>query len=163
ALMVVAPVQRGRRRSGSRQPHRARQMAVEIEPVTVLIATSQEDDRRALRAMLAAAGYRVVEAESTAEALRQEDCAAVLLDASLTDAGCLERTLRIERQQQTSAAPIIFLAPATMDPGLISKGYAAGVADYLFRPLSPHVVRAKVGVFARLYRQCRRLEQQRAL
>lgn len=138
-------------------------MAVEIEPVTVLIATSQEDDRRALRAMLAAAGYRVVEAESAAEALRQEDCAAVLLDASLTDAGCLERTLRIERQQQTSAAPIIFLAHATMDPGLISKGYAAGVADYLFRPLSPHVVRAKVGVFARLYRQCRRLEQQRAL
>src|SRR4029078_11330056 len=38
------------------------------------------------------------------------------------------------------------------DERLILRGYESGAVDYLFKPLSPEVVRSKVSVFCDLYR-----------
>lgn len=141
-------------------------MAVKIEPVTVLIVDDQHDNRQALKTMLASSDYRVLEAESAAEALQHlqcEDCAVILLDVATPGISGFELAMLIKQQPGTAAVPIIFLTAKAIDADLISKGCAVGAADYLIKPLLPEVVRAKLSVFAQLYRQRRHIEWQAAL
>ena len=59
---------------------------------------------------------------------------------------------------------VIQISPAyAADPALVSAGYKVGAVDYLIKPLVPEVVRVKVEVFAELFRQRKRIEQQARL
>ncbi|HEX6766047.1 MAG TPA: PAS domain-containing sensor histidine kinase, partial [Polyangiaceae bacterium] len=49
---------------------------------------------------------------------------------------------------------------AGSDVTKIYQGYALGAVDYLPKPVDPDVVRAKVAIFAELFRRARRLEAQ---
>ena len=51
------------------------------------------------------------------------------------------------------AVPIIFLTAATPEPGRVLRGYEAGGIDFLVKPVDPHLLRSKVGVFIELSRQ----------
>lgn len=133
------------------------------EPVSVLVVDDQRENRIAIKAILSSPRYRVLEAASEAEALRhllREDCAVILLDVVMPGSDGFELATLIKQRPRTSAVPIIFLTAQAIDSGLIRRGYEVGAADYLVKPLLPEVVRAKVEVFAQIFRQRKQIERQ---
>jgi PAS domain S-box-containing protein len=135
-------------------------------PVSVLVVDDQPENRVALKAILGSPDYRILEASSEREALRHllhEDVAVILLDVVMPEVDGFELASLIKQRERAAAVPIIFLTAQAIDSSLIRRAYGVGAADYLIKPLLPEMVRAKVAVFAELYRQRRRIEAQSQL
>jgi signal transduction histidine kinase len=49
--------------------------------------------------------------------------------------------------------PIIFITASDFSDDKIYRGYQAGAVDYIFKPINPTLLRAKVSVFVELYRK----------
>jgi PAS domain-containing protein len=69
-------------------------------------------------------------------------------------------TARLIREHEPSRhVPIIFLTAFDADRGQVERAYALGAVDFLFKPLSAVVVRAKVAGFVDLFEKARRIRQ----
>jgi sigma-B regulation protein RsbU (phosphoserine phosphatase) len=119
------------------------------------------DDRRAnlvaLESVFQSQGYELVSVTSGQEALREvehREFAVILLDLQMPTMDGVETAQRIKESafQLERRAPIIFVTAIDSDPAYIRRAYDAGAVDFMQKPLEPHVLRAKVGVFADLYR-----------
>ena len=124
-------------------------------PVNVLIVDDRPENLLAIEAILEPLGENLVRASSGEEALAQilaADFALVLLDVSMPGMDGFETARRIKDRKKSASIPIIFLTANNPDERLILRGYETGAVDYLFKPLTPEVVRSKVGVFCDLYR-----------
>ncbi len=134
-------------------------------PVNILVVDDRPENHIAMRAILSRPDYRIVEASSGPEALRRlldDDFAVLLVDVLMPGMDGLELASIIRTRERTAGVPIVFLTAQSTDADLIYRGYQVGAVDYLVRPLAPELVRAKVAVFAELYRQSKRIEQQSA-
>jgi two-component system KDP operon response regulator KdpE len=101
--------------------------------VTVLLVDDEPPIRRFLRTSLAASGYRVVEAEDAASALREfarEKPDLVILDLGLPDRSGLDLIADIRK---LSAAPILVLS-ARHDERTKVEALDLGADDYLAKP-----------------------------
>jgi PAS domain S-box-containing protein len=131
--------------------------------VPVLVADDSPENRTALRAILSSPDYRIVEAGSGAEALLrllEEDFAVLLIDVVMPGMNGFELAAAIKEREKSAAIPILFLTGQATDLDLVYKAYQIGAVDYLIKPLVPEMVRAKVAVFAQLFREKKRNEQQ---
>jgi signal transduction histidine kinase len=116
------------------------------------------DDRREnlvlLQAILAKMDAQLVAAASGAEALdilHQQNVALVLLDVSMPEMDGFEVARRMHENSKLAHIPIIFVTAVARDENSVMNGYAAGVVDFLFKPIHPHIVRSKVQVFLNLF------------
>jgi PAS domain S-box-containing protein len=142
----------------AREPEAAARRA----PVNVLIVDDRPENLLAIEAILDPLGENLIRAGSGAEALSQlltAEFALVLLDVSMPVMDGFETAMRIKERKKTSAIPIIFLTANNPDERLILRGYEVGAVDYLFKPLTPEVVRSKVTVFCDLYRSRERTRE----
>jgi PAS domain S-box-containing protein len=133
-------------------------------PVNVLIVDDHQENRTALRALLSSPDYRIIEAGSGIEALRcllEEEFAVLLIDVVMPEMNGFELAKAIKERERTATVPIVFIT--AYPTASFDNGYRAGAVDYLVTPLVPDIVRAKVGVFAQLYRQRKRIEWQTGL
>ena len=108
-------------------------------------------------------GEIVVKARSGREALEQllkRDFAVILLDVNMPDMDGFETAAMIRQRPRFEHTPIIFVtAYNTTDLDRL-KGYDIGAADYIFLPVIPEVLKAKVRVFVELARQRGIIERQ---
>lgn len=107
--------------------------------------------------------YEIVTARSGEEALRhvlQDDFAMILLDVNMPGMDGFETAEAIHARPRSSAIPIIFITAYHADEMNRLKGYQKGAADYLFTPIIPQILRAKVTVFVALARKNLELRQQ---
>ena len=115
------------------------------------LALVVEDERtmvRLLRAALTSHGYRVVEASSGEEALRQAATRApdvVVLDLGLPDLDGLEVTRRL---REWSAVPIVVVSARGQEGDKI-KALDAGADDYVTKPFSVGELLARMRVALR--------------
>jgi light-regulated signal transduction histidine kinase (bacteriophytochrome) len=58
----------------------------------------------------------------------------------------------IRARERSSHTPILFVTAIDKDTHHVRRGYSLGAVDYLFKPLDPDVLRAKVAVFVELWR-----------
>lgn len=133
--------------------------------VDVLVVDDQPAIRRALAAVLAPLRCRVVEAASGADALLRlvdGEFAVVLLDVVLPGLSGFDVAELVRQRDRTASTPIVFLTGRGADDDLVERAYRIGAVDFLAKPLIPQVVRAKVAVFAELFRQKKRIEDQAA-
>jgi PAS domain S-box-containing protein len=133
------------------------------EPIDILIVDDRRENRVALRAILDVPGYRVTEAASGVDALREllaRDFAVLLFDVVMPGMSGFELASIVRQREQTAATPILFLTAEATDIDLLYRGYQVGAVDYLIKPLVPAMVRAKVSVFVELFRQRKRVEMQ---
>jgi PAS domain S-box-containing protein len=134
--------------------------------INILVVDDRPENRRALKAILSAPDYHLVEASSGPEALLrllEDEFAVLLIDVVMPQMNGFELAEAIKQRERTAAVPIVFLSAEAADVDLIYKGYRAGAVDYLVKPLVPEMVRAKVAVFAELFRQRKRIEEQARL
>jgi serine phosphatase RsbU (regulator of sigma subunit)/CheY-like chemotaxis protein/anti-sigma regulatory factor (Ser/Thr protein kinase) len=130
----------------------------------ILVVDDREDSLRALCAVLAPLGHRVIAARSGDEALRhllREDVAVILLDVNMPGLDGFSTAALIKRRERTRDIPIIFLT-ADSDAskrGHVQLGYSAGAVDFLVKPYDAWTLISKVSVFIELHRRAAQLRR----
>jgi len=136
----------------------------ESSPVSLLIVDDHIENLLALEAMLAGEGYRLARAGSGEEALRRllkEDFAVILLDVQMPGMDGFETARLIKAKERTKEIPILFISATSKEAIHQFEGYSAGAIDYLVKPVTASIVKAKIAAFVRLYRSNRELEKKR--
>jgi diguanylate cyclase (GGDEF)-like protein/PAS domain S-box-containing protein len=143
-------------------------MATEREPSTaepapaILVVDDNPGSRLAVCAMLEPLGHAVVEAVSGRDALRAvlgQTFALILLDVRMPTLDGYETAKLIRQRPQVGLTPIIFVTAFGQDETHTAAAYASGAVDFIFTPILPDVLRAKVSRFVDLFLQARELKQ----
>jgi signal transduction histidine kinase len=108
-------------------------------------------------------GYEIVTARSGEETLRQvltHEFAVILLDVNMPGMDGFETAEAIHSRTSSASIPIIFVTAYLADEIHRLKGYQMGAADYLFTPIVPQILKAKLSVFVALARKNHELKAQ---
>jgi putative two-component system response regulator len=81
----------------------------------------------------------------------------ILLDVMMPEMDGFEVCRRLKRDDRTRRVPVIFVT-ALLGPDEEKKGFEAGAADYLIKPISPAVVRARVRTYLEFHQQGKHLQ-----
>ncbi|MET0983719.1 MAG: response regulator [Telluria sp.] len=108
-------------------------------------------------------GYEVLTARSGQEALRQvllHDFAVIILDVNMPGMDGFETAEAIHQRARSADIPIIFVTAFLADEIDRLKAYQRGAADFLFTPVIPQILHAKVSVFVALANKNEQLRRQ---
>jgi signal transduction histidine kinase len=131
------------------------------EPVNILLVDDQPGKLLGYEAILSELGENLIKAGSANEALEQLlkiDVAIVLVDVCMPDLDGFELAAMIREHPRFQKTAIIFVSAIQVTDLDLLRGYAAGAVDYVPVPVVPDLLRAKIRVFAELYRKTRQLE-----
>lgn len=129
----------------------------------VLIVDDRRENLLALEALMQGLPVEPVTVTSGEDALKRllvEEYAVLLLDAHMPGMDGFETAGHIKQRERTRHIPIIFLTAVDYDAHLAFRSYEAGAVDYITRPFDPWMLRAKVAVFADLWRTTAELAAQ---
>ena len=129
----------------------------------ILVVDDDQKTLVAMEALLSAPGRTIVTANSGHEALRyllRQEFALILLDVRMPDIDGFEAAALIRQRERLRHIPIIFLSAIDTLEEDVYRGVASGAVDYLFKPVVPQVLQAKVSVFLDLFRVNERLKQE---
>jgi signal transduction histidine kinase len=132
--------------------------------VSILVVDDDPTKRFALKTILAPLGEAIVEASSGADALRQllrQEFAVVLLDVRMPIMDGFDTAQLIRQRPRSELTPIIFVTALDQAETDMRRGYELGAVDFVFAPVVPPILRAKVGVFVELYRAQQELRRYR--
>jgi PAS domain S-box-containing protein len=130
------------------------------ECISILLVDDQQANLFALEALLAGEDYSLVRASSGPEALRRvlsQDFALILLDVLMPGMDGFETAELIRKRGQSGHTPIIFITAMSANENQAGQGYSLGAVDYIYKPIIPEILKAKVHVFAELHRNARKL------
>src|SRR6202140_3155523 len=133
--------------------------------VSILIVDDDSTKRFALKTILAPLGEEIVEASSGADGLRQllrQEFAVILLDVRMPVMDGFETAQLIRQRPRSELTPIIFVTALDQAETDMGRGYDLGAVDFVFAPVVPAILRAKVAVFVELYRAQQELRRYRA-
>src|SRR5205807_547059 len=131
------------------------------EKVKILLVDDQPGKLLGYEVILSELGENLIKAGSANEALEQllkNDVAVVLIDVCMPDLDGFELAAMIREHPRFQKMAIIFVSAIQVTDLDLLRGYAAGAVDYVPVPVVPDLLRAKVRVFAELYRKTRQLE-----
>jgi signal transduction histidine kinase len=127
----------------------------------ILLVDDREDNLLSIETILGTDGYRFVKANSGREVLKillnEIDFALILMDVKMPNLNGFETASLIYEREKLRQIPIIFITANNYEEENIYKGYQAGAVDYIYKPVKPELLRAKVGVFVDVYRKNHRL------
>jgi signal transduction histidine kinase len=124
-----------------------------LDSAKILVVDDTPLNLVAMEAALAPLGRDVVSAASGEQALAlllDEAFVVALIDVQMPGLDGYELARLIRSRERTSHLPIIFTTAYAHDETAVLRGYELGAVDFLFRPLIPDVLRAKVQVFITL-------------
>ena len=136
-----------------------RETAPDVLPAiraNILLVDDKPANLLVLAEMLEVLDENIVQARSGADALRhllKQDFAIILVDVQMPDMDGYELASLIRNRDRSADLPIIFITAYSRDDADISRGYALGAVDYVFKPIDPVILRAKVSVFVDLYKK----------
>jgi len=129
--------------------------------VNILMVDDQPAKLLTYEAILGDLGENLIQAKSAREALEwllREEIGVLLTDVSMPDLDGFELAKLIRDHPRYRRTSIIFCSAIHMSDRDRLKGYQCGAVDYVSVPVIPEILRAKVSVFADLYRKTRQLE-----
>jgi diguanylate cyclase (GGDEF)-like protein/PAS domain S-box-containing protein len=136
------------------------QIPSEISAPAILIVDDNPVKRLALRAMLAPLGHPMVEVASGRAALRAlagRTFALILMDVRMPRLDGFETAKLCRKQARGARTPIIFITAMGEADVEAPKAYASGAVDFIFTPVLPDVLKAKVTAFVDLFLQSQEL------
>ena len=132
------------------------------EPVNILLVDDQPAKLLSYEVILRDLGENLIKASSGRQALEhilKNDIAVVLIDVVMPDLNGFELASMIRDHPRFHTLSIIFVSAVSVTELDRLKGYQHGAVDYISVPVVPDLLRAKVKVFAELYRKTRQLER----
>jgi len=136
--------------------------ATRIDRVNILLVDDQPGKLLTYETILRDLGENLIKASSATEALQcllKHDIALVLVDVCMPDLDGYELAAMIRQHPRFQKTSIIFVSAVLMTDLDRLRGYECGAVDYVPVPVVPEILRAKVSVFAELFRKTRALEQ----
>jgi signal transduction histidine kinase/ActR/RegA family two-component response regulator len=124
--------------------------------VNILLVDDQPAKLLSYEAILGELRENLIKAGSAKEALQQllkTDVAVVLLDACMPEMDGFELAEMIRRHPRCRKTAIILVSAVYLSDFDRLRGYGVGAVDYVPVPIVPEVLRAKVSIFADLYRK----------
>jgi PAS domain S-box-containing protein len=134
----------------------------ERERVNILLVDDQPAKLLSYEAILRGLGENIMQATSATQALDcllKNEIAVVLVDVCMPDLDGYELAAMIRQHPRYQKTSIIFVSAILMTELDRLRGYECGAVDYVPVPVVPEILRAKVSVFADLYRKTRQLER----
>lgn len=133
----------------------------EEEKINILLVDDQPGKLTSYEAVLSELGERLIKAGSAREALEQllrNEIAVVLMDVCMPELDGFQLAAMIRDHPRFKDTAIVFISAVQLDDDDRLRGYQLGAVDYVPIPIIPDLLRAKVRVFAELYRKNRELE-----
>ncbi len=131
------------------------------EKVNILLVDDQPAKLLAYEVILKELGENLVKASSGREALEfllKNDVAIILVDVCMPELDGFELAAMIREHPRFQKTAMIFISAIQVSDIDRLRGYEMGAVDYVPVPVVPEVLRAKIKVFAELYRKTRQLE-----
>ena len=132
------------------------------EKVNILLVDDQPAKLLAYEVILKDLGENLVIASSGREALEvllKTEIAVILVDVCMPELDGFELAAMIREHPRFQKTAMIFISAIQVSDIDRLRGYEMGAVDYLPVPVVPEVLRAKIKVFAELYRKTRELER----
>src|SRR5271165_2686988 len=132
------------------------------EKVNILLVDDQPAKLLAYEVILKELGENLVVAASGREALEyllKNDVAVILVDVCMPELDGFELAAMIREHPRFQKTAMIFISAIQVSDLDLLRGYQLGAVDYVPVPVVPEVLRAKIKVFAELYRKTRQLER----
>jgi len=125
--------------------------------IKILLVDDLPENLFALEVILSNKNYLCIKANSGNEALKillhEQDFAIILIDVQMPEMDGFETVELIRQIDKLKHVPIIFLTASMDNPVQIFKGYQTGAVDYMIKPISPEILKAKVAVFVDLHKK----------
>jgi PAS domain S-box-containing protein len=132
------------------------------EKINILLVDDQPAKLLAYEVILRELGENLVVAASGREALEyllKNEVAVILLDVCMPELDGFELAAMIREHPRFQKTAMIFISAIQVSDFDRLRGYEMGAVDYVPVPVVPEVLRAKIKVFAELYRKTRQLER----
>lgn len=132
------------------------------EKVNILLVDDQPAKLLSYEVVLRDLDENLIQAASATEALElllRNEVAVVLVDVCMPDLDGFELAAMIRNHPRFQRTAIIFISAIHLTDTDYLRGYEMGAVDYVPVPVVPQLLRAKVRVFAELYRKTRDLEK----
>jgi signal transduction histidine kinase len=133
-----------------------------IDRVNILLVDDQPAKLISYETILGSLGETLITVSSATAALEcllKNDIAVVLVDVCMPDLDGYELAAMIRQHPRCQRTSIIFVSAVMVTELDRLRGYECGAVDYVPVPVVPEILRAKVSVFAELYRKTRALER----
>jgi signal transduction histidine kinase len=133
-----------------------------IDRVNILLVDDQPSKLLTYETILGDLGDTLITANSAAEALQhllRTEIAVVLVDVCMPELDGYELAAMIRQHPRFQRTSIIFVSAVMLTDFDRLRGYEMGAVDYVPVPVVPEILRAKVSVFADLFRKTRALER----
>jgi signal transduction histidine kinase len=121
--------------------------------IKFLLVDDLDSNLIALEGLLRREGLELLKARSGPEALELllvHDVALALLDVQMSGMDGFELAELMRGTERTRRIPIIFLTAGAIDQQRRFRGYEAGAVDFIFKPIEPHILQSKAGIFFEL-------------
>jgi len=135
---------------------------MDYEKVNILLVDDQPAKLLAYEVILKDLGENLVVAASGREALEyllKNEVAIILVDVCMPELDGFELAAMIREHPRFQKTAMIFISAIQVSDIDRLRGYEMGAVDYVPVPVIPEVLRAKIRVFAELYRKTRQLER----
>jgi signal transduction histidine kinase len=123
----------------------------------ILLVDDRDDNLLSIESLLEPGGYQFIKASSGREALKilltELDFALILMDVQMPNLNGFETAEMIYQREKLKHIPIVFITAHHYGEENIFKGYQAGAVDYIYKPINPQLLKAKVAVFIELYKK----------
>ena len=114
----------------------------------ILLVDDREDNLLSMETILEADDYQFIKARSGREALNrllsEFDFALILMDVKMPNLNGFETASLIYEREKLRHIPIIFITANHYGEENIFKGYRMGAVDYIYKPVNPQLLRAKI-------------------
>lgn len=121
----------------------------------ILLVDDRADNLLSMEAILEPDGYELIKADSGRHALKilltDFDFALILMDVKMPNLNGFETAALIYEREKLKHIPVVFITANNYGEENMFKGYRTGAVDYIYKPVNPGLLRAKVAVFVDLY------------
>ena len=132
------------------------------DKVNILLVDDQPAKLLSYETILSELGEKLIKALSAREALElllKHEIAVILVDVCMPELDGFQLAAMIREHPRFQKTAIIFISAIHLTDVDRLRAFEMGAVDYVPVPVMPEVLRAKVRIFAELYRKTRQLEQ----
>ena len=132
--------------------------------IKILLVDDNENNLLSMESIFSKDNYHLTRAHSGKEALKillkECDFTLILMDVEMPDLNGFETASLIYQREKIQHIPIIFITAHSYGDENIFKAYKAGAVDYIYKPIQPDLLRAKVSVYVELFKKNHQLLEQ---